>query len=263
MSMSLDKSLDEIIKDKKKSSVFRRPGKSDRQNRIVKRRGKKLVQKSTSQNPSIDNEPWQHDLNQEDDSSENLKYGHKGRDRNSFSESLHTVVIENLHYELSEENIRSLLSDFHPHSIVVDYDRAGRSEGTCRALFFSKEEATTAVDSLEGHFVNDQPIKLFLKPPTSLLDRISFSSTAENANKKAPSKKLNRSRSEKRISPVHPVSHEDLDRELDAYTASYQAPSSFEDKQKKSSGNAKYVGEGKGDGTILAQDTEDMQLDDP
>ncbi|EPX73436.1 THO complex subunit [Schizosaccharomyces octosporus yFS286] len=260
MDMSLDRSLDEIIKDKRKSSVFRRTGKSDRQKRITKRRGKKPVKRSTYQNPSIDDEPWQHDLNQEDDSSGSVKYIRKGRDRNTSSESLHTVIIENLHYELSEENIRSLLSDFHPHSIEVDYDRAGRSEGTCRAFFFSKGEASNAVNSLEGRFVNDQPIKLYLKPPTSLLDRISFSGT-EDAGKEAPSRKLRRS-NKKRNSQAHSISHEDLDRELDAYAASYQAPASFEDKQENSSDNTRLEGGVKGDGVASVQDTEDMQLDD-
>ncbi|EPY51076.1 THO complex subunit [Schizosaccharomyces cryophilus OY26] len=261
--MSLDRSLDEIIKDKKKSSVFRKPRKSDRQNRIDKKRGKRPVKRFTSQIPSIDNEPWQHDLNQEDDLPQSKKlYREKGRDRNSSTESLYIVLIENLHYELSEENVRSFLSEFHPSSILMDYDRAGRSEGTCRAFFSSKEEAEHAVESLDGHFVNNQPIKLFLKPPTSLLDRISSPVNARSSHKKASFKDLRDPGNEKEIAHVHPISHEDLDRELDAYAASYQTPTNCEHMPKESPDNTKPIEtENKGFVSVSVQNTEDMQLD--
>ncbi|KAK4623969.1 hypothetical protein CLAFUW4_06135 [Fulvia fulva] len=102
------------------------------------------------------------------------------------------IRVDNLHYELTEEDLRDLFERIGPTtSVRLLYDRADRSLGTAYVIYEDPRDARAAVDDFDGQMANGQPIRLQLmpsgpgprapaasladrmeKPPRSLFDRI-------------------------------------------------------------------------------------------
>ncbi|KKA16309.1 RNA binding protein [Rasamsonia emersonii CBS 393.64] len=96
--------------------------------------------------------------------------------------------IENLHYDLTEDDLEDLFTRIGPVTRVsIVYDRAGRSEGIAYVTYKYIEDARTAIREFDGANAKGQPIRITLvssgrggrnpfdnieKPKGSLFDRI-------------------------------------------------------------------------------------------
>ncbi|OXV10232.1 hypothetical protein Egran_01998 [Elaphomyces granulatus] len=77
--------------------------------------------------------------------------------------------IDNLHYDLTEDDLGGLFTRIGPvSSINIRYDRAGRSEGTAFVTYRHVNDARTAIREFDGANAKGQPIRLTLLPsPTA------------------------------------------------------------------------------------------------
>lgn len=92
------------------------------------------------------------------------------------------IRVDNLHYDLTEADLRELFERIGPTvSVNVLYDRADRSQGIAFVVYRSREDARQAVHEFDGCNANGQPIRLTLmasappaqsQPKGSLFDRI-------------------------------------------------------------------------------------------
>lgn len=75
------------------------------------------------------------------------------------------IRVDNIHYELTEEDLQGLFSGIGP-IIELDlvYDRSGRSEGTAYVVYESYKDATLAVKEFDGANAAGQPIRLTILP---------------------------------------------------------------------------------------------------
>ncbi|KAK7408973.1 hypothetical protein QQX98_008852 [Neonectria punicea] len=75
------------------------------------------------------------------------------------------VRVENIHYDLTEDDLDELFKRIGPVvRLQLRYDRAGRSEGTAYVTYELKEDAEEAVKQFDGANANGQPIRLSLLP---------------------------------------------------------------------------------------------------
>lgn len=57
----------------------------------------------------------------------------------------------NLHYEVSEKDLKELFESIGPvHRAVIDYDRAGRSNGRATVHFFERDDAYRARERFQN-----------------------------------------------------------------------------------------------------------------
>ncbi|KAF8457492.1 hypothetical protein BGX38DRAFT_796112 [Terfezia claveryi] len=69
--------------------------------------------------------------------------------------------VENLHYELGQEDLTSLFNRIAPTlSVQLKYDRAGRSEGIAYVTYERERDARHAIDEFDGANAHGQPIRL-------------------------------------------------------------------------------------------------------
>ncbi|KAF6803840.1 RNA binding protein [Colletotrichum sojae] len=69
--------------------------------------------------------------------------------------------VENVHYELTKDDIEELFNRIGPVvKVDLKYDRAGRSEGVAFVTMESREDAQEAIKEFDGANANGQPIKL-------------------------------------------------------------------------------------------------------
>lgn len=75
------------------------------------------------------------------------------------------VRVSNLHFEVSEEDLRCLFESVgtvrHVH---IDYDRSGRSNGTAKVIFGDSSQANEALKRFEGIPLDGQSLHLELAP---------------------------------------------------------------------------------------------------
>ncbi|MCJ1307998.1 hypothetical protein MMC25_001648 [Agyrium rufum] len=75
------------------------------------------------------------------------------------------VRVDNLHYDLTEDDLEDLFTRIAPISnLNVRYDRAGRSTGTAFVTYPSISSARRAIQEFDGANANGQPIRLALLP---------------------------------------------------------------------------------------------------
>ncbi|KAI4203749.1 MAG: hypothetical protein LQ350_001575 [Teloschistes chrysophthalmus] len=73
--------------------------------------------------------------------------------------------VENLHYELAEEDLEDLFTRIGPiNSVSIRYDRAGRSSGTAFVNYKYLADARQAIHDFDGANAHGQPIRLTLLP---------------------------------------------------------------------------------------------------
>ncbi|KAL8642959.1 MAG: hypothetical protein Q9228_000403 [Teloschistes exilis] len=83
----------------------------------------------------------------------------------SRSSSGAKLRIENLHYDLTKEDLEDLFTRIGPiNSVSLRYDRAGRSSGTAFVNYQYLSDARQAIHDFDGANAHGQPIRLTLLP---------------------------------------------------------------------------------------------------
>lgn len=109
---------------------------------------------------------WSHDLyNEEEEGRRNTSgrdFGNTGFLKRSLSgggSDKTTVEITNLSYDVPDSELNSLLGEglIKAH---INFDRSGRSEGTAKAVFESREAANRAIRELDGLELDGQVLSL-------------------------------------------------------------------------------------------------------
>ncbi|CAJ2513876.1 Uu.00g019950.m01.CDS01 [Anthostomella pinea] len=71
------------------------------------------------------------------------------------------VRVENLHYDLSREDLQGLFSKIGPIvKLELVYDRAGRSEGIAYVTYDRRDDASEAIREFDGANAKGQPIRM-------------------------------------------------------------------------------------------------------
>ncbi|KAL1835615.1 hypothetical protein VTJ49DRAFT_6333 [Mycothermus thermophilus] len=159
MSRDLDRSLDDILAERRQENKRAPPRNGDRR-RDRSDHPRDGVRKSFRDDAprNIDSE-WVHDKFED----------HGSRYRRSPdvpSDVRGTKIrVDNLHYELTQDDLEGLFSRIGPLvSLDIKYDRAGRSEGTAFVTYESHHDAKQAIAEFDGANAAGQPIRLTLLP---------------------------------------------------------------------------------------------------
>ncbi|KAK6227046.1 RNA binding protein [Colletotrichum tabaci] len=175
MADKLDRSLDEILGEKKADGPRNRrgggggggggggaPRRRERERQENPRDG---VRKSFRDEPRNLDSEWVHDRFEEHDT----RRGPAPRRRRDEPEQRDfnsaKIRVENVHYELTPEDLEELFNRIGPVAkLDLKYDRAGRSEGIAFVTMESREDALEAVKEFDGANANGQPIRLSIMP---------------------------------------------------------------------------------------------------
>ncbi|OAY37838.1 THO complex subunit 4A [Manihot esculenta] len=157
MSSALDMSLDDIIKNNKKSGSGNargrgRPSGPGPARRLANRGANRAAPYTASKAPET---TWQHDMFTD----QGMAYGQAGRA--SAIETGTKLYISNLDYGVSNEDIKELFSevgDLKRYSI--HYDRSGRSKGTAEVVFSRRTDALAAVKRYNNVQLDGKPMKI-------------------------------------------------------------------------------------------------------
>ncbi|EMR08368.1 hypothetical protein PNEG_03208 [Pneumocystis murina B123] len=166
------------------------------------------------------NEPWTHDLYE--GSGEKSSIGVSKQAYKQVPKPLsYRVKVENLHYELTEDDLNGLFKRIGPVSkLNIKYDRSGRSTGIAFVSFERIEDAHNAINQFNGANAAGQPITLTLDlQPSRKSQRKSDSLFGRISNFKVDPyrrKLFNNYRSYRRLEGEYKT-QEDLDNELDKY----------------------------------------------
>ncbi|KAL5612359.1 hypothetical protein BROUX41_000109 [Berkeleyomyces rouxiae] len=171
MATNMDRSLDEILGDqdtrRNNNSNRRHNNNSNNSHSHSRRRDNDYprdgVKKGYYRDEHRDlNSEWVHDRYED-----NGRHSHNRRGRGTAELSNHSdargckIRVENLHYDLSEEELKSLFMRIgHIVRFQLRYDRAGRSEGVAYVTYESHADAKRAVSEFDGANANGQPIAL-------------------------------------------------------------------------------------------------------
>ncbi|XP_041994246.1 THO complex subunit 4A-like [Salvia splendens] len=148
---ALDMSLDDLIKNNKKSGAARGgrgraagPGPARRPNN---RFANRVTPYSAPKAPET---AWGHDMFAAGGRSSNIETGTK-------------LYISNLDYGVSNEDIKELFSEVGDlKRNVVHYDRSGRSKGTAEVVFSRRQDAMAAIKRYNNVQLDGKPMKLEL-----------------------------------------------------------------------------------------------------
>ncbi|KAK7417202.1 hypothetical protein QQZ08_011726 [Neonectria magnoliae] len=170
MADKMDRGLDEIIADTRSNNGPRnqrgRGGGGGRRREREPRQeyprdGVKKSFRDESRN--LDSE-WVHDRYEENNSRRGPA-PRRRRDSPDHDSKGAKVRVENIHYDLTEDDLDELFKRIGPVvRLQLRYDRAGRSEGTAYVTYELKEDAEEAVKQFDGANANGQPIRLSLLP---------------------------------------------------------------------------------------------------
>ncbi|KAK8095279.1 uncharacterized protein PG998_001909 [Apiospora kogelbergensis] len=175
----MDRSLDEIVADsqhKKRGPRPRRGGNGggrDRDNGRLRERDsypRDGVRKSTRDDSRQMDSEWVHDKFEDAGSFGGRPRGSRNRSPGpSSSDTRGTKVkIDNLHYELTQEDLEGLFGKIgHVIKVELLYDRAGRSEGTAYVTYNRSDDARAAIREFDGANAKGQPIRLSIVPQAS------------------------------------------------------------------------------------------------
>ncbi|TLD13141.1 uncharacterized protein PgNI_03081 [Pyricularia grisea] len=175
----MDRSLDEILAERQTknggrgSRGPRNGGGSGGGNRRRERERQDYprdgVRKSyrDDQSRNLDSE-WVHDRYDDNDTRRGGRYSRRrddDLDKDQGSSRGTKIRVENIHYELTEEDLQGLFSRIGPIiSLELLYDRSGRSEGVAYVTYESHKDATLAVKEFDGANAAGQPIRLSIIP---------------------------------------------------------------------------------------------------
>ncbi|KAH7376505.1 RNA binding domain-containing protein [Plectosphaerella cucumerina] len=179
MAANMDRSLDEILAEKRKdnprgnnrrgrrdggndSGADRPPRRNDRSERNDYPRDG--IRKSYREEPRNLDSEWVHDR-YEDDYRGGRSAPRRRRESPEIDSTTSKLKVENLHYDLNETDLDGLFTRIGPVSkLVLLYDRAGRSEGVAYVTYEEPEDARAAIREFDGANANGQPIRLHLVP---------------------------------------------------------------------------------------------------
>ncbi|KAI1626760.1 hypothetical protein EDD37DRAFT_228329 [Exophiala viscosa] len=186
----MDRSLDETIAERQKRGQNRggrrAPPPQRRRDNNYPRDG---VRKSVrDERTNLDND-WVHDrYDDEPDNSHGNDRSRGGRDRRRDNRNPPPAKlrVDNLHYDLTEDDIHDLFTRIAPvKEARLRYDRAGRSEGVAFVTYEHVADARAAIKDFDGANAKGQPIRITLLPlprrdnpfdrvenPKTLFDRI-------------------------------------------------------------------------------------------
>ncbi|CAF9921474.1 MAG: hypothetical protein GOMPHAMPRED_002297 [Gomphillus americanus] len=138
----------------------------------------------TEEKNRMDND-WLHDKYDDEDDYGSQPIGRFSRDRQPrdrlpeadlFDKSV-KIRVENLHYDLTEEDLRDLFTRIAPVTdLKLSYDRAGRSLGTAYVTYRTERSARQAITEFDGANANGQPIRLSIVPSGPAAKRNPFDS---------------------------------------------------------------------------------------
>ncbi|CRG87243.1 Alpha-actinin-like protein 1 [Talaromyces islandicus] len=159
LTTAMDRSLDEIISERPQKQGGRR----ERRNRNTSNAPRDGVKKSYRERVDLDRD-WVHDRFQDEgDSRAHRRNDRSRRDRSPDADQPARLRVDNLHYDLTEEDLEGLFSGIGPISRVrIEYDRAGRSEGVAIVTYHHIEDAKLAIREFDGANARGQPIRLTL-----------------------------------------------------------------------------------------------------
>ncbi|KAK0729178.1 hypothetical protein B0T21DRAFT_370506 [Apiosordaria backusii] len=179
MERILDRSLDEILADRKQNQNNRGASRGNRGgnssnagNGGPRRRDNNRsdyprdgVRKSFRDEAprNLDTE-WVHDRYEDHGSRRSAP---RRRNSNEYSSDSRgsKIRVDNIHYELTQEELEGLFSSIGPLvKLEMKYDRAGRSEGTAFVTYQSSHDASQAIKEFDGANAAGQPIRLTLMP---------------------------------------------------------------------------------------------------
>uniref|UniRef100_A0A7S4IG52 RRM domain-containing protein n=1 Tax=Vannella robusta TaxID=1487602 RepID=A0A7S4IG52_9EUKA len=176
--------LDELIKQKKQQNRTQRggnrrnrrdkdgdvnmgssrgPGRKPQRQRKPRRDGP--YSRSNYNTTGDTSQNWKHDLyNKDEDEIEETGWGSK---RTKQEEDLlrgTTVLIDNIHYEVSEEELKNVFVEKvgSVRSAKIFYDKSGRSKGQGKVVFDKYSDAETAV-GLSGEKLKGNEIKVTIQ----------------------------------------------------------------------------------------------------
>ncbi|XP_015935654.1 THO complex subunit 4A [Arachis duranensis] len=161
MSAALDMTLDDIIKNNKKSGSAGSRGRGRQSGsgpgptrRFPNRAANRLTPYATAKAPET---AWQHDLYADQAVGAFPAQG----GRASSIETGTKLYISNLDYGVSNDDIKELFSevgDLKRHT--VHYDRSGRSKGTAEVVFSRRADAVAAVKRYNNVQLDGKPMKV-------------------------------------------------------------------------------------------------------
>ncbi|KAK4447525.1 hypothetical protein QBC34DRAFT_409643 [Podospora aff. communis PSN243] len=163
MSNALDRSLDEILADRKQSGRGRGNRGSQRRDRQDYPRDgvRKSFRDEAPRN--LDSE-WVHDRFEEGGNRRSSQRRRHSPDASTGSRGT-KIRVDNIHYDLTQEDLEGLFEKIGPITrLEMKYDRAGRSEGTAYVTYKSHEHAEKAILEFDGANANGQPIRMTLLP---------------------------------------------------------------------------------------------------
>ncbi|KAI8804889.1 hypothetical protein BJ742DRAFT_822829 [Cladochytrium replicatum] len=139
--------------------------------------------------------------------------------RGTSGDSGATIKIANLHYEVTEADLRDLFSPIGElKSVRIQFDRAGRSEGVATIRFARKSDATAARRQYDLVEFDNLPMQITLVDPTNDRSGAGRRSAGRNANGiVGRAGRMRRGRGRKSEKPA--ATKESLDSEMDAYMA--------------------------------------------
>ncbi|KAK4128790.1 RNA-binding domain-containing protein [Parathielavia appendiculata] len=162
MDQALDRSLDDILADRKQNNRGPRGRRRRGDRQDYPRDGvRKPFRDDAPRN--IDSE-WVHDKFEGYGSRRSAPRRRHSIELPSDSRGA-KIRVDNLHYELTQEELEDLFSRIGPLiKLEMKYDRAGRSEGTAFVTYESHRDAAQAIREFDGANAAGQPIRLTLMP---------------------------------------------------------------------------------------------------
>lgn len=218
MSSLLDMSLDEqILKSKRENrSSFRRNNRKSNQNR---------------HSSSGINDQWKHD--KYDSYNNNDRRSIFSRIGNRHDSGNCSILVSNLHWEVSENDLKTLFEEVGDVSKVkIKYDKAGRSDGEATVVFNSKSAAQKAIDKFNGVDLDGMEMHIKMDDTKrnnnnkdsknnrgSILSRLGQGKGFKNKqyNNHSNKKFNNNNRNFRRRENREPLTKEMLDEEMDRY----------------------------------------------
>ncbi|KAI0159684.1 RNA-binding domain-containing protein [Xylariaceae sp. FL1272] len=164
----MDRSLDEIVAESKSNNNRggnrrRRGGggSSSRQPRERDSYPRDGVRKSTRDDSRGLDSDWVHDKFEGFDSRDRPRDSRRRRDSPEQDSRGTKIRVENLHYDLSREDLEGLFNKIGPVArLDLIYDRAGRSEGVAYVTYEDREDASEAIREYNGANAKGQPIRM-------------------------------------------------------------------------------------------------------